>query len=613
MHKPYVKRGIETLLMCLASLSIITAHFQPTDVDCCKASKKTLCQLEKSIFNEVKTLEKQLSTCCSTIGTDLDQILKALTACGPVIPVGQAHVPYQARSSGYYCLKEDIFFDGSTTPAGAVGPTAFAFSGQNVVFDLNNHTIRIKGAGANAIVAFANAITAAAQGILKADPAVSPPADPRASTRIFIKNGTIIGSTDSAQSGILILTNNVTVSNVRIINLSGPASSGITIQGAFISSIQSPTILLTPLNDVLVEQCNLVGNYYGVQLDTMTNSVTIQDTAIDKSLQMGITQPSRKSGSSNVTINRVTISNSGLNGIFTTFSQANWFVRNTQVTNSGLNGMIFSAFQNLAIDNCQVYNSGAHGIDISIRQNKNVSLSHTQIFNCQDACLRVDNTENLRITDCEFANYNATPEPLVKLQDIFNGTVSSCQFNSLAGTSDGLFLRNVHGVTVSNSSANILCNQPRSSCPVGINVHGGVTTTTVNSCTVSGNPSVGIALTPDTLNGLNSGITVQKCTVQNAVTQGILVSQSSQCTIFGNTVSNGNGDGVFIDSGSVQTAVRDNTLTNNTGFGINNAGLQSSIFHNFASGNGAGNYTGVPLDLISAPTATTGVLVNVST
>lgn len=586
-------------LIYWAFLTSEILSFQPADVDCCKASTKTLCQLDRAIFDKVKGLEKQLSSCCSTIGKELDHILKALSGCGSITSIGQANIPFQSPASGYFCLKEDVVFDGNTIVGGEIGPTATAFSGENVVFDLNNHTIHISGDGTNGVALFAN---------IPPNPSQQ---NPRASTHMLIKNGTIIGSTDSSQAGIIILTNNVTVSNVRIINLSGASSSGITIQGGIINSILSPTLLLATLNDILIDQVNLVNNNFGIQLDTFSNGVTIQNTAIDRSVQMGITQPSRKNNANNVTLNNVTISNSGLNGIYTTFSQTNWSLNNIKVSDSGLNGMIFAAFQNLQISNSQISNSGAHGIVASIRQNKNIDISHTQIFNSQDELLRVDNTENLSITHCEFTNYIATTEPLVKLQDIYNATVMNCQFNSVAGTSDGLFLRNVHGVTVETSKVNIFCNQPRTTCPVGFNIHGGVDTTVLRSCTVSGNPSIGIAIVPDSLNGPNSGVIVENSIVQGAVTVGVQVSESTQTALFNNNISNGTGDGILIDASSLETAVRHNTLTNNTGFGINNAGLQSSIFSNFASSNGAGNYSGVAL--VSAPTATTGVLVNIGT
>ena len=263
--------------------------------NCNSAAAQTSCCQTDKIVKQLNKLEKNLALCC----TSLKNEILALTPCKTSIPIGQADIPFVALEEGYYCLQEDVVFDGTlvTNPA-VVGPIGIALNTTNAVLDLNNHTITYKGAQANGIATIGN------------------------SAHITIKNGTIIGPlTDQNTAAILLLTSNATVKNVRIINAAGLGSAAITIQGSLLPSASSPTETLTTLNDITIENCDLEGNNYGIELNSFTNSININGCTINNSIQMGITQPARKNVASNVFINDCTISNSGLNGIFTTFSQ----------------------------------------------------------------------------------------------------------------------------------------------------------------------------------------------------------------------------------------------------------------------------------------------------
>ena len=275
--------------------------------------------------------------------------------------------------------------------------------------------------------------------------------------------------------------------------------------------------------------------------------------------------------------------------------------------------MILVGFKNLAIHNCQVYESGAHGIFASLRLSQNIDIANCQIFNCADAALRVDNVENLTIRDCEFTNYVATQAPVVKIQDIFQGTIARCQINSVAGTSDGLFVRNCRGITVLNSNAHIVCNQSASTCPIGFNFKGNVTGTTVRQCTVTGTPAIGIALQQDTLNGTDTGVIIENCLVQGAAQQGILCALATNCGIYSSKIIGCQSDGIRLDAQTSQCSVRDNTLISNGGYGISNlnGSGHNTIYHNFAQNNALGNYNGVAAVLITPPAAHVGVLENI--
>ena len=572
--------GLLSLLISNLAYAAIPASF------CCDhASKRSLCIQSNQILQNLNKLSNQVSACCSTLENDITN----LNPCGGIRVIGQADIPAVINQPGFVCLKQDIYFDGTTvTNPGIEGPIAIAINANNVVLDLNNHTITYKGTGANGIATIGT------------------------SAHITIKNGTIVGSPDPFTSGVLVNTSDVTVENMRIINASGPFSSGIVLMGAFIPNVAVTQLILAPQTAIVVANCDLENNFFGIQLQTLSNMVVIKDCMINRSIQMGITQPSRKNTAENIIIDRCTIANSGLNGIYTTFSQTNWTISNCKVSKTGLNGMILEAFQNLRVSNCQVIESGAHAIIASIRQSQNVVISDCELFNSQDSTLRVDNVASLAISNCQMTNYLATSAPLLKIQDVYNGFISGCLLTSGAGTSDGLLLRNCHNLTVDKCNAQILCNQPFAACPIGFNMQGDVEATVFRNCTVSGNPSIGIAFQQGNLNGPNTGVIVENCTVKGAVNQGIALASAINCGIYGCQVIGCQSDGIILGSQppmaattALQNSLRDNTLINNGGFGINNlAGDSNKIYRNFAQANG-GSYNNVLF--VTAPAAATPI------
>ncbi len=589
-----------SLKSCCTRLSNGITNIENTVNTCCA-----------NLTADIATVNNNLITCCNT----LESLIGNLSACGPVTPITQADIPLEITQPGRYCLAEDIVVNGNIIPPGIFGPIGIAINTNNVDLDLNNHTILVIGSGTTAVVTIGT------------------------SSHAYIHNGTIAGTgspADQSSTGIDLLTNNCIVSDMQINNFSAFNGAGIIIGGLFVPTPLSSDILIEKNEGIIVERCNLSANYSGIALiSAPTNNIMLRDCAIDKSLFVGINQPSRRDYWSNVAIENCSISNSAYHGIYTTYNQSNWILKNVQVSNSGLDGMILAGFQSLKLDNCQVSNSGSYGIIASIRQSQNVEISNCQVFNSQNGALRVDNVSNLLIKDCQLTNYIPSTEPLLKLQDIFNGSVRGCLFSSVDGTADGFFARNCQGLVVQNCAANIFCNQPVTNCPIGFNIHGGVNNAVIQNCNVSGNPSIGIAIVPDgyngnagltniskqvptvpnNLNGTNSGIVVDGCTMQGVVNTGILLSNASSCTVSNCNVVDGAGDGITLDSTTTKCSVTGNKLTNNAGIGLNNEAVPQSgicinpIFHNFATCNGT-NFVGVPL--VVGPQSGVGVLDNIS-
>lgn len=618
---------------------------------CCNAQATcctTLTGLLNTVITMLQNIENIISGCCTGGGGN--------SCTGPCFLITQADIPLTIDQSGTWVLVEDVTFSSATTAAKPskkklqnksslknnqqTFDAAFAITVTvgPVFVNLNNHSITINGENIGAI--------------LTLDSSISP----------IISGGIIIGNNAEGQFGIALGSAAASVSNVAIANVAAaaaaapaaaavvaPAVAAAAVAVAATASAADPqAIQLDPpqnrTSGIVIQNLVITDSLNGISLAGFTTNLTVRNVSINRSIQMGITQPSRSGFHGNYLFQNVAIANSGINGIYTTFNQDDWLFDTCQIRNSVLNGAIFEGTQNLVFKNSQISESGAKGLVVSIRQSQNVVLSDVEIFNSSDENLRVDNVQNLTVNGCSFINYMPTTLPIVKIQDVNNGSISNCKIMSAAGLADGLFVRNSHGLSIENNLIKVFNNftsstpapQPpvtasnalgqfiqmkfcgvppvrppnsMAGSPIGINLQGGVTGTRVSNCVVTGTPTTGIALLPDTLNGTNEGVVIENCLVDGAQTNDVLFSHALNCALFGSTLVNGQGDGIFIDSFSSQCSVRDNTLTNNRGFGIRDTGVNSQIYHNFANANGRNYSAGI---LQTPPRPGVGSLENIS-
>jgi hypothetical protein len=547
--------------------------------------------------------------------------------------------------SGHYLVCNDLFFNGEDCPSenstraiSQTQPTRFGITiaANDVFIDFNDHTYTIENENIGGLITLSDFV------------------------RSTVSSGTIIGDNQPGQFGVFITNQSTSVSNMAFANIAAapataaaaaanaaaaaPAAAAAVAAAAAAAaaahaSTRSVTIDPTSntLSGILLEKLKCENCLNGISLQGFITNLIVRDVSINRSIEMGITQPSRAGFHGNFIFENVLIANSGLNGIYTTFNQDNWFFNRCQIRNSVLNGAIFEGTQNLTFNDCQITDSGAKGLIASIRQSQNVTLSGLEIFNSGDEVIRVDNVQNLSIEDSKFINYVATEHPICKIQDVNNGYIKGSEFMSTSGLSDGIFIRNSHGLLLEKNLVKITSNttcepkpkQPPLSnnniafslqlkhCPptiittgpTAINLQGGVTAMRLAGCVVSGSPSVGIALRQDNLSGIEEGIIIEDCLVDGAQNIGILFESTRNCAVFESQVVNSQGDGIFINSTSAQTAVRDNTLTGNRLIGIDDRGINSQIYRNFASGNGR-NYS---LNILSAvPAAGIGSIENIN-
>lgn len=556
------------LTLFLAVSNGFVASVQARERDCQKRCfKQTLCRIEED--------------------------LEKLSPCGTVTPISQADIDtngYLIFDSGFYCLTEDIVFDGdNATNAGALGPMCIAINANNVDLNLNEHTITLLGEGCNGVSTIGT------------------------SSHVNIHNGSVLsGDGNYFQTGLLVLGNDVTLSDIYAANFSGIFGAGVVGTGYYLPAVSSFSSLIVPSSGLEVVGCEFSNNYAGVALLAPVNGAIVRDCVFEGNLG-GIISPGDSPNVNNVLIENCSIDSSAWHGIYTTIVQNNWIIRNCRISNTGLTGMILAGCENLIVTGCQIYNSGANGIDLSIRLNNNVEISDCQVLNSGGCALRADNTENLTISDCEFTNYTVTSTPVVKIQDIYNGSIRNCYVNSLANLADGVVLRNCHGLTMEDCGVNVVCTTTQTVAPVGINLLGSVEGIVLRNCNVSGRPSIGINVGIDPLNLNNQGVIIENCVVQGATQQGINLLEAVSCAVYDSNVFENAMDGIVTDS-CLQCVLRNNTVINNDGNGINNMAnsVGTQIYHNFANNNGT-NYVGAPLVTpYGSLTNTTGWFVNVS-
>lgn len=674
---------------CCASIRDDIAKVQRKLDSCCVEQKVCCTNLGDKIDLVQTTLNRccvDQALCCEQIQTTLARIEALIAACcngggGGASCCGTCCFITEIPPEGlildkpcHYIVLNDLFFDGGSSAVQARSAAALqdgcpppvvtvnfgiTITSDNVFLDFNNHTYTIAGENVGGV--------AVVNGVANSQ----------------VSGGVVVGNNAVNQVGVAVTSAQAVVSNVAFVNVgvSVPAVvsvvsvvSVVGVVGVAGAVVVAPVVAVVvgaeaqataadgtlqqtsaKVGGIIVENISSVGSANGITIQGPVENLIIRDVFIKDSQQMGITQPSRSGSHGNFLLENVMITNSRLNGIYTTFNQDNWTLKNVQIRNSGLNGALFVGFQNLTIQDSQIAESGAKGLVASIRQSQNIALSGLEIFNAKEEALRIDNVQNLSLERSKFINYEQTTYPLVKIQDVNNGLIAHSEFMSLGGAADGLFIRNSHGLILETNLVKVLSNVT-STTPVpqpplisgntleqyiqfkycdgpalvnndqaatgsgsgnivsiaglsGINLHGGVTATQIRNTVISGTPDTGIALQADTLNGTDEGVIIENVLVDGAQLHGILFSSARNSAVLGSQVLNGQGDGITIDTASSQAAVRNNTLTNNRGFGIRNKGINAQIYQNFAAANGR-NYSSNILS--AAPSAGLGSLENIS-
>ena len=494
-------------------------------------------------------------------------IKNAKTECVNVIMQADidAEGGYVIVNSGSYCLGEDIVFDGSTVAnPGVLGPIAIAINATDVHLDLKGHTITVIGNNTNAIATLEK------------------------SENTWINNGTFIGDTVSTnQAGILALTSDIGISDIEFVNFQGVGSTGITIEGLQVSSTTDTTATPFNQNGIIIARCIFNGAYYAVEAAGTSDNVAISLCYVDSS-NIGIFVSAAAGAVTNARIENCSFTDSIASAISSTNFQNNWVISNCRIARSGADAVVLGAFEDLKLIYCQILNTTLNGILSTSGTRNNVEIIGCQVYDFGSSALNLGSTNNFVVRDCEFINpvapsHALTNNPLMQVNTGRNGLVADCVIQNLANvvagglSGDCLVLTSCQGVTVED------CLIRTTTLSTGIKVNGGVSATIIRDCNVSGVPATGILIT----GASNTGIVVDNCSVQGATT------------------------GISLTGGSSNAAVRNNTLTGNA-IGINNAGVNSQIYHNFASGNTSTNYVGVTPALVVAPAPGVGTCENIS-
>lgn len=586
-----------------------------------KAKLKELAQ--KRLLDGKKTMATAAAVCCNQTADPKNPL--CVDPALPVIEIRQKDIPLWITCSAKYRVMEDLFYDGddasiiNPNPAAAFyGPIGIGINAPQVEIDMNGHTFTYRGFASNAIITY-DTIDLDGNYIAQAHNA-------------SIKNGSIIGNLDELSIGISLLSSNGTVSNVS----SELGSIGFGVDPlAFILDEESQAIDLVPapVFGAVFDHCYSSLNETGITSfaeGALSNMSVLQctfeqnGTGVGSSSQLIMARSNVFNSFGNgvnvsgqLTMDACSVLNSQLNGIAAAAGSVatNWNIQNSSVFNSGTNGLVIVGAQNVLISSTQINNSGADGVIVGIRQGKNVQLNNVQVFNANGILLRVDNIDSFKADDCQFANYlqnplpnNSPANPLVRIEDAFNATLSNSLMNSNSGTSDGCLIRNSQGVTCDSCTINLTSTQSASH-PSGFVLQGDVSSSIIKNSSVNGLFSQGISLVRNELNGSNKGIVLENNTIEGALDHGIFVSEATNSVVLGNIIARNKSNGITLDATASRSQVRDNTVIENAGTGLENKGRDNQIYHNFAAGNGK-NYAGVAL--VSKPGRDIGVLDNIS-
>ena len=188
------------------------------------STKKEVCRLQKEVSNCCNCLSKKIQKLCKKISCqkiiicEILNDLRQTTTCRMYHPIAQKDIPYVITQPGFYCLVQDVTFNGASVPnPGTYGTMAIAINSNNVDLDLNEHTMTIAGANTNAIATLDS------------------------SSHIRIHDGIITGDNSNRQKGISALTSDIIINDVEIISAGGLNGGGIFVQGI---NIPSPILSL---------------------------------------------------------------------------------------------------------------------------------------------------------------------------------------------------------------------------------------------------------------------------------------------------------------------------------------------------------------------------------
>lgn len=542
-------------------------------------------ELAKASFDaaKIKKEKRASSTCCST-------------------PILISTPGFVISSPGHYCVVNDI---------AASGQVVIFINSSNVELSIDTHTIFSDTAPTIVIQGFGNPIS-----------------NIRIDGQGVINGGLFAISIINAQD--ITIENSLIQGGIEglLVNF----CEGLTLKNCFISN-SGTAIAALATRDINICSCGFFDNDVDIY-----GPVGIDDVRIDDCFFDGAGASIFIVGGNGFSLNNSCFNNSDETALV--LSNVNDVSIQNTLINSFNNTLTFSQNSNVFIGDSVFSNSGGNAILIT-GGTKNVEVESCQFFGSNCTGILAQDVSNLVFRDCTVSILTQMPQTgmsflrgfglqvsdmdvSVLLQDPTMSGTNVLTFQDCVGFSVGQANLETNAISSDNMGGNavlIYGNSQRGSiqdCVIksvqpnvmaaGISVFEPSEDITIQNTTIDGVRNVGIYL-----EGVLYSQLLNNTVRGTQVGSGIFLKGSTGISLFGNTAISNSIDGIFLDSNTIQCAVRDNTVSKNGGVGINNqAMLQTNkIYHNFAQNNRIKNYAGV--ELVAKPGEGVGALENIYT
>lgn len=262
-------------------------------------------------------------------------------------------------------------------------------------------------------------------------------------------------------------------------------------------------------------------------------------------------------------------------------------------------GMRISRGNSITLDHTTINHSVANGL--VLRNAKDLKIFKSSFFDAGDILVSASNDcANFLVKDSSFTQTTTLTNFSVLDLRVRNLAIDQCSFTCATGVSNAIMQ---YGRETGLSINSSLFEAP-SSTNNCIDLDIGSSSILIRGCTINGSPaSSGIALTSgnasiqetvikNCLNGIHlrrnsEGISIDRCTINNNLGNGILIERAHYNAVTNNSICKNAANGILLTAASVfGNVIKNNTVADNTLNGISLEGADSNtVLNNEVCGN----------------------------
>lgn len=362
-------------------------------------------------------------------------------------------------------------------------------------------------------------------------------------------------------------------SNINTAILISNSTGGVTIRNGTISQVVNGIIVTNNSSHIIIENV--------IIYNTSDTSILIQQ------------------GSSDVFIDRVSIKNSGSDGISFQESQAltnfSFYIKDTSIVKSAKSGVHMNGTFTAILENVHAIDNGAYGFCVESVSDISQGISYKNCYaeyNKLAGFVLVTSTglplATISYQDCQSFNNEGPGYSILGS----SGTILALSYNNCTA-----MCNSSHGFSTGTGSSgslvhDIIYNNCISQLNRGNGFYIDCQGSAITHCCSNGNGRAGILLDRNSFKWqiIDSIIGSNKNNGIEVYGSSSLIQRCSVC--------NNVGSGIIIFSGSQNIQILNSYLSQNSSYGINNSGTGAYIFGNNAVFNASGNFNppiGLPL------------------